>query len=94
MILKNCFELLPTITKTVNLSLSKASMPSNLKEAIVRPIIKKQNMPPEEFSSFRPISNLKFISKAIEKVVATQLIEHLEQNNLHSTFQSAYKKTP
>ena len=46
----------------------------------------------EEFSSFRPISNLKFISKVIEKVVATQLLDHLDNNKLHEKFQSAYKK--
>jgi len=35
---------------------------------------------------------LKFLSKVIEKVLATQLVEHLEKNELHEKFQSAYKK--
>jgi len=92
-ILKNCIEpLLPCITKIVNLSLSNACIPNNLKEAIVRPILKKSSLPSDDFSSFRPISNLKFISKVVEKVVATQLVDHLEKNNLHEKFQSAYKK--
>ena len=46
----------------------------------------------EEYSNFRPISNLKFLSKIIEKAVATQLIGHLINNNLEEPFQSAYKR--
>ena len=84
--------LLPIITKIVNLSLSSGTFPITLKKAIIKPVLKKHGMSTEEFSSFRPISNLKFISKAIEKVVAAQLIEHLNRNNLHETFQSAYKQ--
>ena len=92
-ILKRTIEmLLPSITTIVNLSLNTAIVPSNLKEAIVRPVIKKQKLPPDEFSSFRPISNLTFLSKVVEKVVASQLTEHLEKNDLHEKFQSAYKK--
>ena len=92
-ILKSCFDiLLPTINKIVNFSLSSGKFPTNLKKAIIKPVLKKQGMSTEEFSSFRPISNLKFIAKAIERVVANQLIDHLERNSLHETFQSAYKK--
>ena len=42
--------------------------------------------------NFRPISKLRFPSKGIEKVVASQLVDYLEENNLYETFQSAYKK--
>ena len=49
-------------------------------------------MPTDEFTNFRPILNLKFLSKAIEKIVAQQLVDHLELNNLYQPLQSAYKK--
>ena len=42
-------------------------------------------------SSYRPISNLRFISKAIEKVAADRLNCHLTENDLHVPLQSAYK---
>ena len=43
--------------------------------------------------TFRPfISNLKFISKLIEKAVASKLTRYLSFNSLHESFQSAYKK--
>ena len=45
-----------------------------------------------EFKNFRPASNLKAPSKIIiQKRVALQLNNYLTNNNLHETFQSAYK---
>ena len=44
-----------------------------------------------KFKKLRPISNLKALSKIIEKSVALQLNNYLTNNNLHETFQSAYK---
>ena len=35
-----------------------------------------------------PISNLPFISKCIEKIVACLIEEHLEHNDLHDNYQS------
>ena len=40
---------------------------------------------------FRPVSNLPFVSKLIEKLVLDQLFRHLDHNNLWHTFQSAYR---
>ena len=37
------------------------------------------------------ISNLQFVGKLIERVVATRLEEHMTINNLHSDFQFGYK---
>ena len=92
-IMKTCFEcLIPCITRIVNLSLSTATMPTTLKEALVKPSLKKQNLSTEDFSSFRPISNLTFLSKVIERVVANQLENHLVKNDFHEVYQSAYKK--
>ena len=42
--------------------------------------------------NFRPASNLPFISKILEKVVLTQLRNHLSSNNLLEICQSAYRK--
>ena len=45
----------------------------------------------EVLANYRPISNLKVISKIIEKVVAVRLQKYLEANQLHEPLQSAYK---
>ena len=92
-LLKECIDtVLPTITKVVNQSLATASFPHQLKEAMIKPLIKKSNLDTDEFKNFRPISNPRFLSKIVEKVVAVQLIEYLEVNGLNERFQSAYKK--
>ncbi|CAB4036128.1 Hypothetical predicted protein, partial [Paramuricea clavata] len=67
-------------------------MPEILKEAVLKPKLKKDSVDYEEYTNFRPISNLKFLSKVIEKVAAGQLLEHLANNKLEEPFQSAYKR--
>ena len=47
----------------------------------------------EQFQNLRPISNLKVVSKLVEKVVATQLTDHVMKHHLDETFQSAYKNS-
>jgi hypothetical protein len=60
------------------------------KTAIVTPLLKKPNLDCDVFKNYRPVSNLSFISKSIERLVSIQLIAHLTANNLYDKFQSAY----
>lgn len=91
-VLKGCRELLlPVFTNIVNLSLQTAHVPSQFKDAMVRPKIKKASLDSEKYPSFRPISNLKFISKVTEKAVAHQLNKYVSNNDLGEYLQSAYK---
>ena len=83
--------LIPVITKIVNLSLSSSTFPADFKHALIKPLLKKSNLDTTILNNFRPISNLAFLSKIIEKVVAAQLQDHLETNNINEPFQSAYK---
>ena len=41
--------------------------------------------------NYRPVSNLSFVSKIIEKLVLSQLSDHLSANCLYNRFQSAYR---
>ena len=59
-----------------------------MKSAVVKPLLKKTSLDP---NVLRPISNLPFVSKLIEKLVLDQLFRHLDHNNLWHTFQSAYR---
>ena len=67
-------------------------MPGNLKEAILIPLLKKACLGPEIFNHFGLISNLTYLSKLTEKVVATWLLGHMTTNGPHECFQSSYKK--
>ena len=92
-LLKQCIPaLLPIITKIVNLSLHDAFMPTLFKQAFLTPILKNISLSTDEENSFRPISNLYYVSKLIEKVVDTQLTNHIQEHNLDESLQSAYKK--
>ena len=66
-------------------------VPSNLKQAVVSPILKKDNLDRNCLKNYRPISNLPFIAKVLEKVAAKRLIEHLDKHNMHEELQSAYR---
>ena len=70
--------LLPFISKIINTSLQSGQMPSNLKVAKLCPLLKKPSLDHTQFSNYRPVSNLSFISKAIEKSVANQLISYIK----------------
>ena len=48
-------------------------------------------MDPNEYKNYRPVSNLFFISKLIEKAVSLQLEHYLSQNNLLDRYQSGYR---
>jgi hypothetical protein len=83
--------LLPTITNLINDSLSSGTIPAELKTAVVKPLLKKPSLDSDDLKNYRPISNLPFLSKVLEKVVLQQLLQHLQENNLCNSFQSAYR---
>ena len=90
---KKCIEVLtPVITSIVNMSLSSAVMSADFKETILLPLLKKICLDPEIFNNFKPISNLMYISKLIQRVVASRLRSHLITNDLYQEYQSSYRK--
>ncbi len=81
-------EGMPVITEIINLSLSTSHIPEKLRDAILSPNIKNALMDSEILKDFRTVSNVAFISKLIEKVVANQM----DVNKLYECIQSAYHK--
>lgn len=63
------------------------------KIALVKPSLKKQSLVPKknELKNYRPVSNLAFLSKVIEKVVVQQLKDFLVSCDDIEKFQSAYR---
>ena len=78
------------ITKIINCSLQTGHTPSVLKTAVIKPLLKKPSLDPEVLANYRPISNLPFLSKVLEKVVAAQIHDHLQTNNMFEKFQSGF----
>ena len=92
-LLKLCFNELGPIIKilSISLSLSEGIFPSSFEQALVQPLLKKPSLSTDDLNNFRPISNLIFISKILEKVVASRIQSHLSSNSLSSSLQSAYR---
>ena len=62
-----------------------------IKKAIIKPLYKKHALPHEDLSSYRPISNLNFVSKIIERIIHNRISNHLKTFPSLSPFQSAYR---
>ena len=75
----------------VNLSLSSGNI-DGVKLAHITPLLKGASLNHADLKNYRPISNLSFVGKLIERVVLRRLNNHLLLNNLNIPFQSAYKK--
>ena len=82
----------PYWLEIVNLSLEVGSM-NGLKSAVVNPLIKVLNslVDTDKYKYYRPVSNLVFVSKLIERVVKKRLEQHMIRNRLHSDKNYAYR---
>ena len=83
--------LIKPITTIINLSLESITFPLLFKEAYVTPLLQKSNLHVNK-KIYRPVSNLSFISKIIEKVASNRLQAHINSNKLNNPMQSAYQK--
>ena len=84
-------SLAPFLTHLFNVSLSTGVVPSQFKSAIIRPLLKKPELDHNILKNYRPVSNLSFLSKILEKIVASQLHDHLAKHELYTKCQSAYR---
>ena len=90
-LLKDCSHIFaPIVAEIVNLSMNNGVVPAALKLAHVHPTLKK-SLKPELLKNYRPISNLPYISKVLERVVFSRLSDYLRENNLLDSRQSAYR---
>ena len=69
-------DLIVPITAIINLSMREGVVPPNFKQALVTPIIKKKTLCRNEFKNYRPISNLSFLSKILEKIFLLQAFHY------------------
>ena len=86
--------MIPSITPLFA-SIVDESMPTgvflqDLKEALVKPVLKKANLDLID-KNYRPVSNLEFMDKTIEHAVTSQLTQDISGNNILEPIQSAYR---
>ena len=82
-LLIECLDsILPSLTDLFNSSLASGIFPQCFKSALVTPILKKRCLDHNDLNNYRPVSNLCFIAKILEKLVLSQVSSYLNSHNL------------
>ena len=82
---------LPVITRIVNMSLQDGKFADKWKVAVIRPLLKKPGLD-QVLPNYRPVSNLSFLSKVLEKCALKQFNAHCSEHHLLPDYQSAYRE--
>ena len=78
------------VTVIINTSIVTGFYPSLWKYPFIAPLLKKGDI--DDPNNFRPVSILPVLSKVLEKIVADQLMSHLESNRLLSKTQHGFRR--
>lgn len=81
----------PVICELINLSISSGTVPPLWKNAMVKALLKKPSLDPDNLANYRPISLLPEISKILEKHVNFILSAFLESNKLLHPSQAGFR---
>ena len=80
----------PHLTNIINLCITTNNFPHNWKTCKVFPVPKVHN--PSDLDDYRPISVLPCLSKIFEKVIASQILAHMESSNYFPVTMSGSRK--
>ena len=80
------------IAKIINACFNESNFVSSEKLALLNPQLKKAGLDCENLSNYRPVSNLSFLSKLIERATLDQLVSFIDTNKIVPSLQSAYRK--
>ncbi len=84
-------EVIDPLLNIINSSLSSGYVKKTFKLAVIKPLIEKTQLDPKELINYRPISNLPFLPKILEKVVSSQIFSFLEKSDICEDFQSGFR---
>ena len=82
--------LLSYLTEIINKSLTEGMFIERGKTAIMGPLLKKLGLELIK-KNYRPVSNLSFLSKVVERCIPERFNLHCVEFNLLPDFQSAYR---
>ena len=72
----------PVIANLCNASFDQRTLPVDQKRAVTHPLLKKPSSNVSDVSNYRPISNLNFVYKKIERLVDARLVSYADNNKL------------
>ena len=92
-LVKDCIDVLVTpIVSIVNLTISEGCFPAHSKSTLVSPLLKKPTLNRDGIRNYQPVFNLSFLSKILQKLVASRLNSHINSSHTSNDYQSAYRK--
>ena len=91
-ILKNR-NLLRSIHKVISSFWIAEKVPTDMKKSMLRPVLKGNDEDPTDPQNYRPISLLNTLMKLYEGMIKRRLVQKLEDENLLSTAQAAYRRS-
>ena len=80
----------PLVASIVNDSMQTGVFPQDLKEAVVKAVLKKANLDLID-KNYRPVSNLEIMGKTLGHAATSQLTQHISDNNIMEAMQSAHR---
>ena len=81
---------LPVYADLINKSFSEGTMVS-VKSSVIDPLLKKAGLDIDTKKNYRPVNNLMFFSKLIERVVKIRMDTHMDKHALHESSEFGYK---
>ena len=91
-LLIECLDsILASLTDLFNSSLASGIFPQCFKSALVTPITNKRCLDHNDLNSYRPVSNLCFITNILEKLVLSPVSAYLNSHKLYNTCQTTYR---
>jgi len=92
-VLKSCADVFALlIARPAGLCFDEGVFPTRFKVASVTPLLKKKGLDGDIIANYRSISNLHTISKLVERLFLSRVINHVEQAPCFNRFQSAYRR--
>ena len=74
LLMSQIHAIVPILQHIVNLCLTTGNFRISCKSSIVIPLIEKPGLDREMLKNYRPVSNLSFLSKVIEKVIYIRIL--------------------
>ena len=84
------YEISPILEIIFNISLQTGQVPNDWKEANIAPIFKKGDK--HSPSNYRPVSLTCIIAKCMEHILVSNMMKHLELNNILHPLQHRFRK--
>ena len=80
--------MLPVLVNIIISSIHSGIVPKPLKTAVS--VLKKNGLDLNLCKTYRPVLNIPYVSKLLMRIIAEQLLSHLNQHELLDKFRSAY----